>query len=84
MLQRQLTHFLRRYNGPDQNGQPKPYITKHNLVDLLPKEAFYEMKSMLFDAVDSTVITDFLMRVKEFSAVYRVQVRFRLSVFFKK
>ncbi len=64
-----------RYNGPGQNGQPKPYITKENLVDLLPQEAFYEMKSMLFDSVDSTLITDFLMRVREFSTEYRVQVR---------
>jgi hypothetical protein len=33
------------------------------------------MKSMLFDSVDLTVITDFLMRVRDFSIEYRVQVR---------
>ncbi len=63
-----------KYNGPNANGQPKPYITKDNFIDLMPEEAFYEMKSMLFDSVDSTVIVDFLMRVREFSAEYRVQV----------
>lgn len=63
-----------KYNGPNANGQPKPYITKENFIDLMPEEAFYEMKSMLFDSVDSTVIVDFLMRVREFSAEYRVQV----------
>lgn len=63
-----------RYNGPDDNGQPKPYITRENLIDLLPDEAFYEMKTMLFDAADSTVITDFLMRVREFTSEYRVGV----------
>jgi hypothetical protein len=63
-----------KYNNPNSNGHAKPYITKDNFIDLLPEEAYYEMKSMLFDSVDSTVIVDFLMRVQDFSAEYRVQV----------
>jgi hypothetical protein len=56
------------------HGNTKHAITGNSIVDLLPDEAMYEMKCLLFDTVDSDAIVNFIMDVKEFSTEYRVKV----------
>jgi hypothetical protein len=59
-----------KYNRP--SDHPRNYITKDNSINLGTDEAFYEMKTMLFDYADADAISDFIREVKEFSLEYQV------------
>lgn len=60
-----------KYNTP--NDHPRNYITKENSIDLGTAEAFYEMKTMLFDYADAEAIVDFIGKVQNFSLEYQVR-----------
>lgn len=62
-----------KYNAP--GDHPRSYITKDNVIDLGTDEAFYEMKTMLFDYADAGAIVEFISNVQEFTQEYRVRVR---------
>lgn len=59
-----------KYNTP--NDHPRNYLHKEKLMDLGVDEAYYEMKTMLFDYADAEAIIEFIGHVREFSNEYQV------------
>lgn len=56
-------------------GDPYNNTVRHKCaVNLLPDESFYNLQSMLFNSANMMEILEFIMKVKEFSAEYRVTV----------